>query len=140
VRVGDCSSFTKPLVVLLAFERAWKCAAMWDSQIVFFQTGRKNVRWGKNLNLEAVGCVVDKRSPPNSLFENENLFVSPKIVYGNGLYALLITFRLRNVGLSERLPVHRNQSLLNERTFLKALSALCFLSHCWHTLFFSYCH
>src|SRR5699024_11086458 len=38
--------------------------------------------------------------------------------------------RLRNVGLSKQFLVHRHRNLLNAQTFLKALSALCFLSQC----------
>lgn len=35
----------------VVFVRAWKCAAMWDSQNGFAE----KVRWGKNLNLCIVG-------------------------------------------------------------------------------------
>jgi hypothetical protein len=48
---GRLQLFYKLLVVRWVFERAWKCAAMWDSKNAPFpfSTGRK-VRWGKNLN------------------------------------------------------------------------------------------
>lgn len=35
--------------------------------------------------------MLAKKNQLSSLFENENLFVGRKIVYGNGFYALLVT-------------------------------------------------